>query len=216
MIKSIETAKLDFAKLRKDFLELNTFMSTEAYDRLDDTEASLIDKQVDGMYNYLTALGKRIGEDILAKQETPFEAVDLGLPSGLKWANMNLGANTPEESGLYFSFDDANKADLGEKWHIPTREDFQELCDHCTSEWATENGVYGRRFTSKVNGNSIFFPAAGYYYGTALYDRGSYGYYWSASRYSDSSGYYLYFNSGFVYPQLNYNRRYGFSVRAVQ
>ena len=216
MIKSIETAKLDFAKLRKDFLELNTFMSTDAYDRLESREASLIDKQVDGMYNYLYALGKRIGEDILAKQEIPFEAVDLGLPSGLKWANMNLGANVPEESGLYFSFDDANKADLGDKWHIPTREDFQELCDHCTSEWATENGVYGRRFTSKVNGNSIFFPAAGNYDGTTLYYRGSYGYYWSASRYSDSDGFNLSFNSGNVNPQYDSNRRYGFSVRAVQ
>ena len=216
MIKSIETAKLDFAKLRKDFLELNTFMSTEAYDRLDDTEASLIDKQVDGMYNYLTALGKRIGEDILAKQETPFEAVDLGLPSGLKWANMNLGANAPEESGLYFSFDDANKADLGEKWHVPTRENFQELCDHCTSEWVTENGVAGRRFTSKTNGNSIFFPAAGDYDGATLRNRGSLGRYWSASRDSVSSGYYLLFNSGAVYPQNGSGRRYGFSVRAVQ
>ena len=30
--------------------------------------------------------------------------VDLGLPSGLKWATMNLGANAPEEAGLYFSW----------------------------------------------------------------------------------------------------------------
>ena len=27
------------------------------------------------------------------------EYVDLGLPSGLKWATCNVGANTPEESG---------------------------------------------------------------------------------------------------------------------
>ena len=28
------------------------------------------------------------------------EAVDLGLPSGTKWANMNVGAEKPEDVGL--------------------------------------------------------------------------------------------------------------------
>ena len=32
------------------------------------------------------------------------EAVDLGLPSGVKWANMNLGASKPEDYGLYFAW----------------------------------------------------------------------------------------------------------------
>lgn len=32
--------------------------------------------------------------------------VDLGLPSGLKWAKCNIGASTPEESGLYFQWGD--------------------------------------------------------------------------------------------------------------
>jgi len=32
------------------------------------------------------------------------EAVDLGLPSGLKWANMNVGATRPEEYGDYFAW----------------------------------------------------------------------------------------------------------------
>jgi hypothetical protein len=31
-------------------------------------------------------------------------AVDLGLPSGTKWANMNVGATKPEEYGLYLSW----------------------------------------------------------------------------------------------------------------
>jgi uncharacterized protein (TIGR02145 family) len=30
--------------------------------------------------------------------------VDLGLPSGLKWAKCNVGASSPEEDGLYFSW----------------------------------------------------------------------------------------------------------------
>ena len=32
------------------------------------------------------------------------EAVDLGLPSGTKWANMNMGATAPEDFGLYFAW----------------------------------------------------------------------------------------------------------------
>ena len=32
------------------------------------------------------------------------EAIDLGLPSGLKWANMNVGATKPEEYGEYFAW----------------------------------------------------------------------------------------------------------------
>ncbi len=32
------------------------------------------------------------------------KALDLGLPSGTKWANMNIGANSEEEYGLYFAW----------------------------------------------------------------------------------------------------------------
>ena len=35
-----------------------------------------------------------------------YEYVDLGLPSQLKWAKCNIGASTPEESGLYFQWGD--------------------------------------------------------------------------------------------------------------
>jgi hypothetical protein len=33
-----------------------------------------------------------------------YEFVDLGLPSGTKWATTNLGATKPEEAGLYFAW----------------------------------------------------------------------------------------------------------------
>ena len=33
-----------------------------------------------------------------------YEYVDLGLPSGLKWATCNVGASSPEEYGLYFAW----------------------------------------------------------------------------------------------------------------
>lgn len=37
------------------------------------------------------------------------EAVDLGLPSGTLWANMNIGASSPEEFGEYFAWGETQK-----------------------------------------------------------------------------------------------------------
>lgn len=41
-------------------------------------------------------------EDLTIKPK--YEFVDLGLPSGIKWATCNVGANSPEEFGLYFAW----------------------------------------------------------------------------------------------------------------
>ena len=37
-------------------------------------------------------------------KKSNYEFVDLGLPSGLKWAKWNVGAKKPEDSGLYFAW----------------------------------------------------------------------------------------------------------------
>ena len=185
----------------------------------------------------------------------PDGAVDLALPSGVLWADKNIGATTPYEDGLYFSWGnitghtgddgydfgtdnegpyastpgaemtgniptnttyDAARHNMGAPWRMPTVGEFQELAANCDSEWTDEDGVAGRRFTSRINGNSIFFPASGSRGGSGLDGRGSYGHYWSASLYSQSDGYSLNFTSGGVNPAGNYLRFYGFSVRAVQ
>ena len=39
------------------------------------------------------------------------EPVDLGLPSGLKWASFNVGATAPEESGAYYAWGEINEKD---------------------------------------------------------------------------------------------------------
>ena len=111
---------------------------------------------------------------------------------------------------------DAARHNMGAPWRMPTVGEFQELNAQCDSEWTDEDGVAGRRFTSRINGNSIFFPASGYRSGTGLYSRGSYGFYWSASLGSQTYGYYLYFYSEGVDPAGDNIRFYGFSVRAVQ
>ena len=186
---------------------------------------------------------------------TPSGAVDLALPSGLLWCEHNVGAASPYEDGLYFSWGnitghtgddgydfgtandgpyastpgaaltgdipagndyDAARHNMGVPWRMPTVGEFQELYDNCDSVWTDEDGVAGRRFTSRINGNSIFLPASGYRYGTGLFSRGSNGSIWSASLNSQTYGYRLYFNSTGVDPANDSNRFYGFSVRAVQ
>ena len=112
---------------------------------------------------------------------------------------------------------DAANYYLGGKAKMPTKDQFVELFNssYTTNEWTTLHGVAGRLVTSKANGNTIFFPAAGYGNGTSLYLAGSYGLYWSRSLQSSSNGYRLSFNSSSVNPQDNNLRYLGFSVRAV-
>ena len=111
---------------------------------------------------------------------------------------------------------DAATVNLGEPWCMPTEDDFQELYDNCDWTRKTVNGVNGYLVTSKINGNSIFFPCSGYGHGSSWLYRGGNGLYWSASFYSAVSARYLYFGSGGVGPQGNNVRYYGFAVRPVQ
>lgn len=43
---------------------------------------------------------------------TLYEAVDLGLPSGTKWATFNLGATKPEEYGDYYAWGELETKDV--------------------------------------------------------------------------------------------------------
>lgn len=48
-----------------------------------------------------------VGDDvevIVPSEPLPFELIDLGLPSGTKWASCNLGATKPEEYGDYYQW----------------------------------------------------------------------------------------------------------------
>lgn len=62
----------------------------------------------------------------------------------------------------------------------------------------------------------VFLPAAGYRFGTSVYNAGSNGYYWSSTVTNASRAYYVYFYSGYLDPANYYNRYYGFSVRLVR
>lgn len=116
--------------------------------------------------------------------------------------------------------DDAATANWGNGARMPTMEEIKELCDNCTSEWVTLNGVKGRKFTG-TNGNSIFIPAAGYLDGDGSSTLQNYGYYWSASLSTDgfpNIAWELEINPSTAHPSnfSGHHRYYGYTVRAVR
>ena len=183
-----------------------------------------------------------------------YKAVDLGLPSGLLWADRNIGASEPEEYGKYFAWGDtvgygqdtsdghlfngdncpwgestppmstldaehdAATINMGADWRMPDIADFEELLDNCTTKWTTQNGIKGMLFTSKHNGNTLFFPAAGLRGGSLLKDAGYFGDYWTRSHYTSNLlsayAYALSFNFGNCYVGID-GRCFGYSVRGV-
>ena len=125
---------------------------------------------------------------------------------------------------------DAARANLGEPWRMPTSAEFAELFAGSiyidadgveipaatTDKRVTVNGIVGLYLQSKTNGNRLFFSASGYGAGSSWYNRGAYGYYWSASFSSARRARDLGFYSGGVSPQSADDRYYGFAVRPVQ
>ena len=109
-------------------------------------------------------------------------------------------------------------ASWGSGWRTPTKAQWDELLSNTTNQWTKRNGVSGRLFTSKKNGQTLFLPAAGNRWDTELNDAGSYGYYWSRSLYTDYPNYawYLDFNSDDCYMYYGYYRFNGFCVRPVR
>lgn len=128
--------------------------------------------------------------------------------------------NTPGKnlSGDISSSDaahDAALARLGSPAHIPTLSDFEELFEYCNKEFTSVAGVYGMLFTSIVNGNTLFFPAASYYNGTSLVDPEQTGYYWSSTYFSERYAYCMMF-ADYVEVADNTEIRYvGMPIRAV-
>ena len=112
---------------------------------------------------------------------------------------------------------DAAHAYMGGNWRMPTKDEWRELIENTASTLVSNymgKGIKGYLFTSKVNKNSIFFPAAGYCYGSSVGRVGSLGYYWSASWCSSSYAWYLGFGSRYQ-NLINGGRCYGQPVRGV-
>lgn len=77
--------------------------------------------------------------------------------------------------------DDIAHTKLGGSWRMPIKAEWEELYSKCNWEWTTRNGVNGHLVTSKINGASIFLPAAGYWNGPEPSNLGTICSYWSSS-----------------------------------
>ena len=135
--------------------------------------------------------------------------VDLGLPSGTKWATCNIGAPMPNKAGNYYSWgevdiketytDDVcitlNKKILnfsgndiydvatklwGDQWCMPSSVHTEELVNMCKWTWVNYNGQTGYKIEGP-NGKNIFLPAAGWKDGRELKYCGPHGFIWTST-----------------------------------
>ena len=180
------------------------------------------------------------------------EYVDLGLPSGTLWATCNVGATSPEQTGLYFAFGettgytdkkivksvgvkerftslskiswenrfkyDAARVCMGGKWRIPTDFDIRHLRKYTERAWVWNykgTGVSGRLFTSMVNGNSVFLPAAGLANGDDIFGIGEHGDYHVWRQAEDFLPWKLHFNADDLYMDKILLRHIRYSIRGV-
>ena len=90
-----------------------------------------------------------------------------------------------------------------------------ELINNTTSEWITQNGVSGRKFTGS-NGGAVFLPAAGHIQSGEFYYGGTLGYYWSSKPNGSAYAYGLSFGSGGTSTFSWDSRKYGRAVRPVR
>jgi hypothetical protein len=98
---------------------------------------------------------------------------------GKKWIGSNYYTkyNKEDKLGTLVPDDDAATVNLGYPWHIPTKDELDELIEKCTWNWETLNSKKGYRVIGP-NGNTIFLPAAGSSNSNYQED----GCYWSSSR----------------------------------
>jgi len=168
--------------------------------------------------------------------------VDLGLPSGTKWATMNVGASSETDYGNYYQYgkgadvysvtsgqtpyyETENPLDSsvdtasqvwGGSWHMPTKAQMQELIANTTYRWVTNykgSGINGGTFTA-TNGAVLFIPAAGDWYGSKQNRVGSEGNYWSSSPNDSDYAYNLRFSDSNKFV-TDIFRTSGCSVRPV-
>ena len=152
---------------------------------------------------------------------------------GLKNFTDNLTKLLPEDDAAY-----QNKKLHNYKFHIPTKEQLEELKDNTANYWVNNydpnkikhntaddggiKGLNGGIFEGK-NGNQLFIPAAGLRQDLCRYHVGLYGHLWSSSLYLKdcSRACCLSFNTSIINiynEEHTYGyaeRTYGYSVRPV-
>ena len=171
------------------------------------------------------------------------EYVDLGLPSGTKWATCNVGANSPEMPGGYYAWGeletkdyyssdncttydvemedisgdpdyDVARAEWGATWRMPKPIEINELFNNCSQENVEINGKKCTKLISRINECSIIIPCTGWINGTNNGYYNSYGRYWSSTPYYYGNTNAISFTNSSSYQ--NSDARYcGLSIRPV-
>ena len=106
---------------------------------------------------------------------------------------------------------------LPDAWVCPSGVTFKagfhnDWCTECYGNYQTISALEWSKLEAS---GAVFFPAAGYRYGSDVDGVQNYGRYWSATELSSSLAYSLYFGSYEAYMNTC-NRYYGLSVRLVQ
>lgn len=92
-----------------------------------------------------------------------YDYVDLGLPSGIKWATVNYGASCPVGAGEFLLYETVLSLNE-DSYTVPDNDDVTELIDNC--RWILfsydrfDNGYY---MVIGPNGNHIILPTTGDY-----------------------------------------------------
>lgn len=167
-----------------------------------------------------------------------YEYVDLGLPSGIKWATCNVGAISPYDVGDYYAWGETetkpeywlnNSTDTvimdisgnpeydvarkkwGTSWRMPTAKELEELVDLCIWKWNSYSLHQSYYEIIGPNGLSITLPCSGYIRRTEI--KYSYeAYYWSSTP-SDKYSYEAYALSD-DYVRIK-DKDYGMPIRPV-
>ena len=133
--------------------------------------------------------------------------VDLGLPSGTKWATCNLGAYVPEGRGDFYAYCDFRGYAEGKKdftedsyeegtdpihydwegWALPTDDDYRELIANTESQVEYVNGIRCAVYKSKINRAKLIFPMYGYIGANGWSDEDN-GYYWTSTESTHEAG----------------------------
>lgn len=109
--------------------------------------------------------------------------------------------------------DDATYANWEGDWHIPTKNNFQELISNTTVTW--DSVKKGYNFTA-TNGNNLFMPVTGYCSDGRVLDTDQSCNYWTSSL--DDSNCVKSMNLAFTNNNVNLtsvNRCYGLSIRGI-
>ena len=111
---------------------------------------------------------------------------------------------------------DAAHVCWGDGWHLPNKQQVEELIRFTTQKVTIVNGVTGCEFRSKKNGNTIFLPLSGVVGNQTVQRLQGAGYYWTSVQHPEYKGSaYIMLLVGDKVTLDSNGRNWGHSIRPV-